>query len=40
MKELSERHDLRCSGRLFQNRAPGKAMLVLNRYILGLGNWR
>ena len=38
LKELSERHDLRCTGRLFQNRAPEKAMLVLNKSILGFGN--
>ena len=38
LKEMSKCHDLRCTGRLFQNRAPVKAMLVLNKSILGFGD--
>ena len=38
LEEMSECHDLRCTGRLFQNREPEKAMLVLNKSILGFGN--
>ena len=30
--------DLRRTGRLFQNRAPEKAMLILNKTVLGHGN--
>ena len=38
LKELSECHDRRCTGRLFQNRAPEKAILDLIKSILDFSN--